>query len=196
VDKTLELFRNGAGVFHDTAKDAETLVVRPRDVMDNATPAGNSLAAELMLRAATVFGEPALEEVAVRAIDGEAESARAYPLAFGRLLSVASRRLMTPIEVAVVGPRSDPATAALAREALTPWLPQRALVGAEEGEALPLSIPLLESRPMRGGRPTAYVCSGFACREPVNEVEGVRAQVEAVTGQTGPLDRERSTTDA
>jgi uncharacterized protein YyaL (SSP411 family) len=193
VDRTLELFRDDVGVFYDTAKDAETLVIRPRDVMDNATPAGNSLAAELMLRAAAVFGEPALEEVAVRAIDSEAESARAYPLAFGRLLSVASRRLMTPIEVAVVGPRADPATMALSREALTPWLPQSALVGAEEGEALPLPIPLLESRPMRGGRPTAYVCSGFACKEPVNEVDGVREQLEELKGpgKGARLDLER-----
>jgi uncharacterized protein YyaL (SSP411 family) len=179
ADKVLGLFRDEAsGLFYDTAVDAERLVVRPRDVMDNATPAGNSLAAELLLRCATAFAEPSFEEAALRAIDAEADAARNYPLAFGRLLSVASRRLMTPVEVAVVGPRADAATGALARAALEPWLPQRVLVGAEEEERLPFPVPLLESRPMRGGRPTAYVCSGFACKEPVNDVEGVKRQLE------------------
>jgi uncharacterized protein YyaL (SSP411 family) len=185
VEKVLELFRDeGTGLFFDTAVDAETLVVRPRDVMDNATPAGNSLAVELLLRAATTFGEPAWEEAAVRAIDAEAVAARAYPLAFGRLLSAASRRFLPPVEVAIVGPRADAATRALARAALEPWLPQRVLVGADENEALPFPVPLLESRPLHGGRPTAYVCSRMTCKEPANDVEGVRKAIEEVARRT------------
>ncbi|NNM05332.1 MAG: thioredoxin domain-containing protein, partial [Gemmatimonadetes bacterium] len=38
------------GVFFDSPKDGEKLVVRPREAMDNATPSGNSLAIELLLR--------------------------------------------------------------------------------------------------------------------------------------------------
>jgi uncharacterized protein YyaL (SSP411 family) len=54
------------------------------------------------------------------------------------------------------------------------------LVGAGENEALPFHVPLLESRPMRDGRPTAYVCSGMTCKEPVNEVERVKEQLEEI----------------
>jgi len=178
VDQVIQLFWDDAEQqFYDTATDAETLVVRPREVMDNATPAGNSLAAELLQRAAILFGRDELRETATRAVDREAEAARRYPLAFGRLLSVASRGFMTPMEVAVVGPRDDPRTAALGRAALLPWLPQRVVTGAEEGEQLRVPHPLLEGRGMRDGRPTAYVCSAYACREPAGSVAEVEAQL-------------------
>ena len=178
VDRILELFWDEkARVFYDTAADAERLVVRPRDVMDNATPSGNSLAADLLDRAARVFGDQALEDVVSQAVAGEAEQARSYSLAFGRLLSVASRRAMRPLEVAVVGPRGEAATDALARAALERWLPQRVLVGAEEDEARSLRLPILEGRGMRGGRATAYVCTGYACKEPVSDPSDVERQM-------------------
>ena len=188
VDKVTRLFWDeGAGVFFDTATDAERLVVRPRETMDNATPSGNSLAVELLERAAHLFGDESLVRVATRALAAEAEVARSYPLAFGRLLSVASRRLMKPVEVAVVGPRDDGRTRALLDAALRPWLPQRVVMGAAPGEAeaLPFPTPLLEGRGMRDGRPTAYVCSGYVCREPVGDGEGVEGQLAEVVGTTG-----------
>ena len=40
------------GAFFDTASDAEQLITRPRDVTDNATPSGTSLAIELLLHLA------------------------------------------------------------------------------------------------------------------------------------------------
>jgi hypothetical protein len=184
VDRALELFWDEReGRFYDSATDAERLVVRPRDVMDNATPSGNSLAADLLERAARVFGDQALDETARQAIDGVAEQAKSYSLAFGRLLSVATRRAMRPVEVAIVGPRGHEDTGRLVQAALRPWLPQRVVVGAEEGEALPVPLPILEARGMLDGRPTAYVCSGYACREPVGDAEGVERLLEEVRAE-------------
>jgi uncharacterized protein len=181
-DRVVEDFwDDAAGCFYDTAKDAEKLVVRPRDTMDNATPSGNSLAAELLQRGGHIFGDDRLREISDRAIDSEAEAAKSYPLAFGRLLTVATRRAMKPVEVAVVGSRADARTQELVTAALEPWSANLTLVAAEEGETLPFSVPLLEMRGMKGGLPTAYVCSGYACREPVTDVEGLRAQLLEVT---------------
>src|SRR5690606_11705897 len=91
AERILDGFWDDAqGRFHDTAVDAEPLVVRPRDSMDNATPAGGSLAAELLERLGHLQGESRFLEVAARTVDGEADAAARYPLAFGRLLSVAS----------------------------------------------------------------------------------------------------------
>ena len=48
ADGCVSRFRDEAtGEFYDAASDAEALVARPRDITDNATPAGSSLAAEL-----------------------------------------------------------------------------------------------------------------------------------------------------
>ncbi len=44
------------GGFFDTAHDHESLIARPRELTDNAIPAGNSLAAELLLRLGALTG--------------------------------------------------------------------------------------------------------------------------------------------
>src|SRR5688500_17249712 len=44
-----------ANAFFDTAHDHERLITRPREVTDNATPSGTSLAVELLLRLAEVY---------------------------------------------------------------------------------------------------------------------------------------------
>ena len=183
VEKIMELFWDDAdGVFYDAAVDAEALMVRPRDISDTSTPAGNSLALELLQRAARLFGDDALDAVVARTLERESAGLADYPVAFGWLLSVAARRLMPPVEVAVIGPPADPRTNALARAALRRWSPQRVVMGGEEGRSEPFPTPLLEGRGMREGRPTAYVCSGYACREPVGDaaaVESLLAEVAA-----------------
>jgi uncharacterized protein YyaL (SSP411 family) len=46
-----------AGAFFDTPSDHEELVTRPRDITDNATPSGSSLAVELLLRLGDLLGD-------------------------------------------------------------------------------------------------------------------------------------------
>jgi len=36
---------------------------------------------------------------------------------------------------------------------------------------------LLSDRPLQGGKPTAYVCQGFVCQQPVNDPEAMLAQL-------------------
>jgi len=49
MDQAIELFADEqyAGFF-DTSKDHETLISRPKDIVDNATPAGNSVAMDVL----------------------------------------------------------------------------------------------------------------------------------------------------
>ncbi|MHB1193196.1 MAG: thioredoxin domain-containing protein [Longimicrobiales bacterium] len=140
------------GLFHDTEHDAESLFLRPRDPMDNATPSGNSLAAELLARAGHLFGEARYTEVARRAVAREAEAMARYPTAFGRLLGVLDRLEAPPVEVVVVGPRGEAGTRALVAAALAPFHRNRTVAGREES-----------------GAATAYVCRGYACRAPVGD---------------------------
>jgi len=171
----------GAGAFHDTGHGAEPLFLRPRDPMDNATPSGNSLAAELLARAGHLFGDPTHTELARRAVAREAALVARFPTAFGRLLSVLDRLEATPLEVAVVGPGHDPAARALVRAALAPFHRHRIVVGCEEGAA-PAGVPLLEGKTAVGGAATAYVCRGYACSAPVTGAADLAAALRAGDG--------------
>jgi len=167
------------GSVFDTASDAERLVLRPRDAMDNATPSGPSLAAELLARAGHLFDETRYRETATRIIAREAEMLARYGPAFGRMLSVLDRTLAPPVEIAIVGAEGDDGTDALVRAAHGS-LVRNLTVAGRRGRASPEGVPLLDGRDPIDGRAAAYVCSGYACRLPVTDPGAVRAELASV----------------
>ncbi|MFI5232685.1 MAG: thioredoxin domain-containing protein, partial [Gemmatimonadales bacterium] len=84
-----KFFDDSTGAFFDTASDAEALVTRPRDITDNATPAGSSLAAELLLMMAELGGDITARPIAMRVLGDAAEPMARYATMFGHLLGVA-----------------------------------------------------------------------------------------------------------
>jgi uncharacterized protein YyaL (SSP411 family) len=173
------------GTVFDTASDAERLVMRPRDTMDNATPSGASLAAELLARAGHVFDDDRYRSTAQRIIDHEAAILERYGPAFGRMLSVLDRSLAEPVEVAIVGPAADEDTRALVRAAHAPFHRNLTVVGRLAQERVD-RVPLLEDRDLVRGRSAAYVCRGYACRLPVTEAEAVAAELSGGRGHASP----------
>ena len=146
--------------------------MRPRDPMDNATPSGNSLAAELLLRAGHLFGEERYREVAERVTAREAAVMARFPTAFGRLLSVVDRATAAPVEVAIVGPPDAEGARRLAQAALAPFHRNRTVLGRHPDEPDD-GIPLLEGRGTLEGKPTAYLCHGYTCDAPVTDPEAL-----------------------
>jgi uncharacterized protein YyaL (SSP411 family) len=164
------------GSVFDTAADAERLILRPRDAMDNATPSGAALAAELLARAGEAFDDDDYRATAVRIIEREAALLGRFGPAFGRMLSVLDRTLAPPVEIAILGERDDPGTAALVRAAHGRFVRNLTIVGRLEGEQGP-SVSLLEGRDPREGKATAFVCRGYACRLPVTDADAVRTEM-------------------
>ena len=56
LDRALDAFAADDGGFFDTADDAETLVARPRDTSDNASPSGQSALVHALVRYAALTG--------------------------------------------------------------------------------------------------------------------------------------------
>jgi hypothetical protein len=176
--RVVELFWDDTeGIFHDGPKDGEVLAIRARDLMDNATPSGNSLAVELLIRSAHLFGEERHRDIAHRVLDREAGLMARFPAAFGRLLGALDQTVADPVEIAIVGARDDPRTLELLQAALTPYIPNRTIAGTAPGEALPQNLPLLEGRD-RGTEPTAYVCEHYACKAPVFDATTLAEQLD------------------
>ncbi len=94
--------------FYDTAADHESLIVRPRDTGDNATPSGNSAAADVLLRLALIFDNAEYRVRAETVLGGLAPFLARYPTGFGRYLAATEFALDTPKEIALVG---DPGAA-------------------------------------------------------------------------------------
>ena len=164
-------FADPAGGFHDTADDAEGLVVRPRDLQDNATPSGSSMATAVLLRLAALTGEPRYRATAERALAGVEPYLARYPTAFAGWLGALEVAHKGIAEVAIVG---DPeACRPLVRAASRAYSPFRVL--AVSPDPAVSAVPLLRDRFALRGRPTAFVCRDFACRQPVHEPEALEA---------------------
>jgi uncharacterized protein YyaL (SSP411 family) len=162
--------------FFDAPRDAQPLFMRARDPMDNATPSGTSLAAELLLRSGRLFGETRYEEVARKALQGEAGPMRRYPTAFGRGLSVLDQSLAPPAELAIVGDRADSRTAELRAVGLSGFHRNLTVTGRAPGEVIS-GVPVLEGREAVDQRPTAYLCRGYECELPVTDAAALEAQL-------------------
>jgi uncharacterized protein YyaL (SSP411 family) len=169
VEQILERFADEEnGGFYDTAVDAEKLITRPKDVFDNATPSGNSVAADVLLRLAILFGDERYARAGTRAIESVFPLAERYPNGFGFILGVAAWRTGTPKEIAITGPIDDERFRALKRVIGETYLPHRVIVAGTGVEELPLMV----NRP--SDRVMAYVCEAYACLEPTDDPSRLR----------------------
>jgi uncharacterized protein YyaL (SSP411 family) len=174
ADTILAHFADPDGGFFDTADDHERLVARPKDPQDNATPSGSSLATLTLLRLAAFTGEASYRAAAERSIATVTPFVVRYPTAFAMWLQAIDLSLADVVEVAVVGDAGDPGRDALVREA-SRFAPHRVVAAGVAGAAT--AVPLLDDRPLRDGRATAYVCRAFACRAPVTDADALRAEL-------------------
>jgi uncharacterized protein YyaL (SSP411 family) len=177
ADQVVELFWEAdEGLFFDSPRDGEQLVVRPRESMDSATPSGNSLAIELLLRLAVVFGAADFRRIAVRALVAEIEAASRFPSAFGRYLSTMAQSLTPPVEVVLVGGPDTEEMKGFLGIAHQTYIPARIVAGGDPGALPPL--PLLEGREPKSDSVTAYVCRDFTCTAPLVDPEELARELE------------------
>jgi hypothetical protein len=180
ADELIRLFRDDErGGFFQTGSDAEALVLRPKELYDNATPSGNSVAADVLLRLALFTGDAAYEDAGVSALRLIRDAMAGAPTGFGQALCALDVYVGPSNEVAIIGDPVAPDTQALAavvtNEAYRPNIVLA--VAAADGEDAARTVPLLRDRVARDGRATAYVCERFTCKLPVTDPASLREQL-------------------
>ena len=169
------------GGFFQTGSDAQALVVRPKDLTDNAVPSGNSAAADVLLRLSHLTGEAKYERAAETALRLVRDAMAEAPSGFGHALGAVDAYLSPVKEVAIVGdPKAEDTRLLVAEITTERFLPNHVLaVASPADQASAAGVALLRDRPQRDERATAYVCERFECRLPVTEP---RALVEQLDG--------------
>jgi hypothetical protein len=155
------------GGFFTTGNDAESLVVRPKEFVDGAVPATNSIAVTALLRAGALADDPRLNAAVERTVTLAGPLLERHP---GALADLVSALPMTTgrHEVVVTGERPD-----LLAEARRRWLPSAVVAWGE-----PDGGPLFEDRPSEPG--LAYVCRARSCLTPAADTGTLAGQLEAV----------------
>ncbi len=167
------------GGFYDTGSDHETLVVRPRDVFDNAQPCGGSVATDVLLRLAVVTGNDDYSAKGATPLRALQQLLGRAPAATGHWLGALDFYVSLPKEIVIVGQTEHPSTAEMLAEVGSRYLPNRVIVGVSDPAAPPLQdSPLLEQRGMQDGAPTAYVCEHYVCQLPVTDAATLGTQLD------------------
>ncbi|MFN2502457.1 MAG: thioredoxin domain-containing protein [Pyrinomonadaceae bacterium] len=168
-----EFWDEESGGFYFTSNDHEELIVRNKDFYDNATPSGNSVAADVLLRLAKLTADDRYERFAVTVLKLAAAQIRRHPGGFGRTLSAMEFYLGRTKEIAVVGPRGTE----VERAVFEKYLPYSVVVLSDRPDRDAEAVPLLKERSPMDGKATVYVCEDFVCQRPVTDVKELEAQL-------------------
>ena len=184
TDAAVKLFYDARkGGFFDTPPDSGdklgALSTRRKPLQDAPTPAGNSVAAALLLRLAELTGRDDLRAKAKATLEcfaGVVEHFGMHCASYGLALR---RMLLPPVQVVVVG--TDRAADALERTALDRYAVNKSVVRLR---SLAVELPslLAETLPRLPGQGGSFalVCSGFTCQPPAGSPEELKARLESV----------------
>jgi len=171
------------GRFYDTGASHEALVTRPRDAYDSATPSGNSVACDVLLRLAHLTGDTNFAQIATDVLSGFGEPASRNAHGYARLLSAIDVAVGPSVEVAIIGDPAAADTRALLETLRDEYLPRAvvAVVGPDEAESQAELVPLFAGREQIDGKATAYVCINYACQLPTTDPAVMLEQVRTLT---------------
>lgn len=169
----LELFSDeSTGALWSTGSDAEPILVRPVDLLDDATPSAASVAAGAMLRLGALTGDQSLVRPAERLLALLAPIASDHPLAVANAIGAMALAGGGVLEVTVRGDRPDLLDCVRGRyepDAVVSWGEQTSSAGAD-----------------RGPGPGAYVCHRNTCLAPVTTVDELSSQLDREGTWTDP----------
>jgi hypothetical protein len=173
-EMTERLWDGEAGGFYFAAPDQADLIATSKTAHDSAVPSGNAGAAEALLRLARLTGNEERAGQAEKILRLFVPGAGRAPQAHARLLGALDLFLAPPLEIAVCGRPGDEATESLLRAVRQRFLANKVVAlldpQSDEAERIVRAIPLLESKTMVDGKPTAYVCENYRCEAPATSV--------------------------
>lgn len=182
ADKILEHFADPRGGFFDTSDDHESLVIRPKDVQDNATPSGSAMATMVLFKLGAYTGDARYVDAGEAAVAPLQPALAQAPTGFAWWLCGLEFELAPPKEIALISPHPQPfsqrekGVGELLDVVFGGYRPNQVVAWRQDG--VESVIPLLEGRDVMDGKATAYLCQNFACQLPVTEAEALMKQLE------------------
>jgi len=163
----------GNGGFFFTADDDEALLVRQREIEDNAIPGSNSVAMLNLLRLSRITAKTELEEKASsisRTFAGEVKRA---PSGHAELMTALDFGIGPSYEVVIAGNSHAEDTKAMLRALRKQFIPNKVVILKPTEQSAPEITRLAEFtkyQNSRDGKATAYVCLNYNCKLPTTEI--------------------------
>jgi len=184
-----------SGGFFDAApvSDGESLGVlstRRKPLQDSPTPAGNPMAAIVLLRLHDYTGDASYRDKAEQTLETFAEGVGQFGIFAATYGIAVSRFLENPVQVVVISASTvDAEGFGLAASANAAFAFNKTVIRLTANEAVAANLPpalaaTLPNLPeLQSEKAFAVVCSGFACQPPIKDAEQLRRAVEAAVRQ-------------
>jgi uncharacterized protein YyaL (SSP411 family) len=163
----IEHYWDPQGGFFFTAADAELLIARAKNALDQPNPSGNGILAAVLARLYYLTGEEDYRQRAQATLDAFGGEVMRYSFAHATLLN-AAELLAKAVQIVVIGRRGEADTDALLRAVFAQNLPNRILTVVAPGTALPPLHPA-QGKQQVANRATVYVCEGPVCSLPLSD---------------------------
>ena len=172
----LQHFADPAGGFFFTSDDHEVLIHRSKTFADDATPAGNGIAAYVLQRLGHLLGESRYLAAAEQTLRAAWSAIEQFPQAHTTLLLALEELLHPPQLVILRG--SEPALSRWASDLGQLYAPRRMVLAIPlEPQDLPAALADKPGAPER--EVVAYVCEGSVCSAPLDSLPGLLARLRA-----------------
>ena len=152
-----------SGLFYFTGSGQTDIVLRKKDLQDNATPSGNSTMAHNLQRLGILLGRTDWRKMAQDMILQMEDAVKKYPRSFERWALALMMEVHPYHEIAIVGKDAFEKAAVLQRSPLPNGIVAAA---AEITEDLPLLAEKIAGEP----EALIYVCHDFTCQRPVTHL--------------------------
>jgi uncharacterized protein YyaL (SSP411 family) len=163
VDHVLSSFHDSdTGLFYFTDVNQSDIILRKKDLYDNATPSGNSTMVHNLQRLGILLDRVAWRETAAQMLLTMRESVERYPLSFERWAIALMNETYPILEIAVVGDNAEQKALAIQRE----FLPNKVIAASKTSSE---EMPLLSGK-TGDADALIYLCRDFACQRPVSDL--------------------------
>lgn len=152
-----------SGLFFFTSEYQKDILLRRKELYDNATPSGNSTMIHNLLKLSILVNRPDYKETAVKMLKTLRDAVERYPPSFARWATALIPLVYSMPEIAIVGENAVD----LAKAMNQFYLPNKVIMAAADA---------VERYPLLAGRNASnetniYICRDYACQLPVKTVE-------------------------
>ena len=163
-------YDSATGLFYFTGSAQTDIVLRKKDLQDNATPSGNSTMVHNLQRLGILMGRTDWREMARQMLLRVEDAVKKYPRSFERWALAMMMEVHPYHEIAVLGKNALEKAAVIQGS----FLPNSVMAASRQ---MTDELPLLAEKVAGETDALIYVCRDFSCQRPVTSLDDFWAQI-------------------
>jgi len=163
-------FSSDQALYYDAASLVSNLIIRPRNLQDNAVPSGNAFAAHVHWLFSQYQHGSENEETLQEMLANVRSMVQKYPTAFGYWLQVIDLSGQKPSQVALISESDIDSLQPFLEIYHSQYRPYSLIAAKTKAAARKDVLPgFIQGRQSIKDKPTAYVCQNFTCQRPTTD---------------------------